>query len=279
MRSDFVSSHAMLPTPIMLDCLRKINYRGLACSSPFKRFRYARLVRRLFSGPVSLPSIAYRQDILCPEEKETIRPAIFLPGQIERVSASMRESTKEREIAAATSTTATHAPTIAYHIKDAVLLDGTIYAQGYKQFIADKSLFVSSAASLCHLTSSALASSYIGTKYFGHWLIDDCLTYRLAQQFSTPLCLRNPNPSWHQKQYEDYFDQDWTPTDRALIDHLIVFQDFAQNSLKRERYNALRHCIKTRFQREGRMRMFICDEGKPAPFALFRMKMKLLMLS
>lgn len=229
---------------------------------PIQAIPYARLVRRLFSGPVSLQSIAYRQDILCPEENETIRPAVFLPGQIEKVSASMRESTKEREIAAATSTTATHAPTIAYHIKDAVLLDGTIYARGYKQFIADKSLFVSSVSEPRHLTSSALASSYIGTKYFGHWLIDDCLTYRLAQQSSTPLCLRSPNPSWHQKQYEDYFDQDWTPTDRALIDHLIVFQDFAQNSLKRERYNALRHCIKTRFQREGTNAYVYLRRGK-----------------
>jgi len=219
--------------------------------TPIQAIPYARLVRRLFSGPVSLQSIAYRQDILCPEEKETVRPAIFLPGQIEKVSASMRESTMEREIAAATSTTATHAPTIAYHVKDAVLLDGTIYARGYKQFIADKSLFVSSVREPRHLQSSGLASSYIGTKYFGHWLIDDCLTYRLAQQLSTPLCLRRPNPSWHQKQYEEYFDQDWTPTDRALIDHLIVFQDFAQNSLKRERYNALRECIKARFKGEG----------------------------
>ena len=136
-------------------------------------------------------------------------------------------------------------------LKTRVLLDGTIYAGAYKQFIADKSLFVSSVRELCHLKSSGLASSYIGTKYFGHWLIDDCLTYRLAQQLSTPLCLRSPNPSWHQKQYEDYFDQDWTPTDRALIDDLIVFQDFAQNSLKRKRYNTLRDRIKTRFQRDG----------------------------
>src|SRR5262245_28245716 len=122
---------------------------------PIQAIPYARLARRLFSGPISLQSIAYRQDILCSEEKETIRPAIFLPGQIERVSASMSESTKEREIAAATSTTAIHAPTIAYHIKDAVLLDGTIYARGYKQFIADKSLFVSSVHQPSHVRSSA----------------------------------------------------------------------------------------------------------------------------
>ena len=218
---------------------------------PLQAIPYARLARRLFSGPASLQSIAYQQDILCPEEKETIRPAIFIPGQIERVTGTTPNTTKESEIAVATLTSVTHAPTIAYHIKDAILLDGSIYVGGYKQFIADKSLFVSTTREPYHLTSSALASSYIGTKYFGHWLTDDCTTYLLAEQFSAPLCLRRPTPSWHQKQYEAYLGQDWTPTDRALINHLVVFQDFSQNILKRERYRILRDRIKTRFQTNG----------------------------
>ena len=179
-----------------------------------------------------------------PKKRETVRPTIFLPGQIERITASTRESTKESEIAVATSTTATHAPTIAYHIKDAILMDGSIYVGSYKQFVADKSLFVAGAREPSRLNSSALASSYVGIKYFGHWLTDDCLTYLLAEKFSIPLCLRMSNRSWHQKQYEGFFGQDWTPTDRALIDHLVVFQDFAQNSLKRKRYRVLRDRLK-----------------------------------
>ena len=64
---------------------------GFSMLIPLQAIPYVRLIRRLFSGPASLQSIAYRQEILCPEEKETVRPTIFLPGQIERITASTRE--------------------------------------------------------------------------------------------------------------------------------------------------------------------------------------------
>ena len=51
-----------------------------------------------------------------------------------------------------------------------------------------------------------------------------------------PLCLRGPVYSEHQSIYEAYLAQDWTPTDRARVDDLIVYQDFYwgihQNSLE-----------------------------------------------
>jgi capsular polysaccharide biosynthesis protein len=205
----------------------------------------------LFSGPGSLQAIAYRQDILCPEERATIRPAIFLPGQIDKVedykaTDPLAQSTKEKEIAAAISTTVTHAPTIAYHIKDAVLFDGSIYVGYFRHPIRDKSQFVSATHKAYHISTGALASSLLGTKYFGHWLADDCTKYFLAEAVGPPLSVRAPTYG-HQQKYQAYFGQDWAPIDRARIDHLVVFQDFAQNSLKRKRYRILRDRIKAHF--------------------------------
>ena len=94
-------------------------------------------------GQSSLQAVAYQQDILCPEEKVTLRPALFLPGQVERVkdykaTDAVAVTTKEKEIVEAVSTTVTYAPAIAYHIKDAVLFDGSIYVGRFKHPIADK---------------------------------------------------------------------------------------------------------------------------------------------
>ncbi len=224
---------------------------------PIQATPYIRLLKRLVAGPGSLEAISYQRDILCPEEQVAIRPAIYLPGQIERVTEfiAVVPTTKAAEVAAATSTTFTHAPTIAYHIKNAVLFDGTIFAGHFKHPIADNSLYKSSTSSPRHINTSALASSYLGTRYFGHWLADDCTRYLLADQAGTPLCVRTP-PYIHQRQYQNYFDQSCAPTDRAYIDHLIVFQDFSQNSLKRNRYQALRNKIKARFP-EKRSSAFI----------------------
>ena len=46
--------------------------------------------RRLF-GDRSLRSAAYRQEVLCAEETVSLRQAIFLPGQVERVTGTIDE--------------------------------------------------------------------------------------------------------------------------------------------------------------------------------------------
>jgi hypothetical protein len=69
----------------------------------------------------------------------------------------------------------------------------------------------------------------------------------LAERYGHPLCLRRPVYSLgHQTEYEGYFNQDWTPLDRARIEDLVIFQDFAQNSHKIKRYNLLRTRIRAR---------------------------------
>ena len=80
---------------------------------PIQAIPYVRLAKRLFSGQGSLQSIAYRQDTLCQEEKTTLRPAVFLPGQLDRIirfkpTDAVAVTTKEGEIAEAIATTVVH---------------------------------------------------------------------------------------------------------------------------------------------------------------------------
>jgi capsular polysaccharide biosynthesis protein len=78
----------------------------------------------------------------------------------------------------------------------------------------------------------------LGVEYFGHWLKDDCTQYLLAEEHGALSVPPLYTPA-HQSLYESYFSQRWTPVSRARIDHLIVYQDFSQNSLKRRRYQVL----------------------------------------
>jgi hypothetical protein len=215
---------------------------------PLEAAPYIRNIKRLLLGPGTLASQAQRQEVLCEEEDSTICPGIFLPGQIDKITGTgSTVVSKEEQIAKILSRSVTHAKTIAYHIKDAVLFDGSIYHGHLRYFIADKSLFESPPHNRFHLETAALVSSYSGTRYFGHWLADDCLQYLLAERSGRPLCLRPPNGGeTHRRKYETYFNQDWSFTDRASIDHLIIYQDFAQNSLKRMRYRTLRERVRER---------------------------------
>ena len=88
------------------------------------------------------------------------------------------------------STTVTHAPTIAYHLNNAILFDGSIYAgvAGFPFYPkGDKSLSVSMHVGLV-TARHALASTYLGTRFFGHWLVDDCTKYLLAEAVAPTIC-------------------------------------------------------------------------------------------
>jgi len=222
---------------------------------PIQSAPYIRLAKRLLAGPGSIESSAYQQEVLCHEETTPLPPAIFLPGQIdrlvERINDSWAYTTKDDALADALRATVTHPATIAYHIKDAILFDGSIYAGRFKYPVADISLFQSGSREPQDLKEVALASSFLGTRYFGHWLAEDCTRYLLAKNAAAPLCLRTSAYA-HQKQYQTWFKQDWTPVDRAQIKHLIIFQDSSQNSLKRKRYDHLRSQIKAHFPQKTR---------------------------
>ena len=215
---------------------------------PIQMHAYKRHVKRLLIGPGTVESAAYTRDVVCPEEKAWVSPSSFLPGQLEKVSGAPSESSIEVEIAAATAREVVHAATIAYHVRDAVLIDGSIYSGRWKHFISHRSALSSLPSDPIHIGEAGLASSCFGTRYFGHWLRDDCAQYILAQEYGQPLCVRQPTYSVdHQQKYGRYFHQDWTPIDRARIDHLVVFQDFSQNKFKQARYKLLKAQIRAHF--------------------------------
>jgi hypothetical protein len=215
---------------------------------PIATYALRRHVKRAIFGQGTLESTAFEREELCPGEQVEAPPAIHLLGQLERVIGTTPETSKEREIELMTVRNVSHAPTIAYHIRNAVLVDGSIYAGRLRYPLVDRASFTPEQGRAVHVQKAALASSLLGHRYFGHWLKDDCLTYLLAERFARPLCIRPSFPVIpHAADYQKYFGQDWNCTERAHIAHLTIFQDHGQNSLKRTRYVELDRRIMRRF--------------------------------
>ena len=147
---------------------------------------------------------AYDKERLCHEEESALSPALFLPGQLDKITGTGVESTVAREIHGVTRQEATHAATIAYHIRNAVLLDGSIYSGTWKHFLHDQST-PSTRGDVRHFANAALTSSNQGIKFFGHWLKEDCLQYLLSEKDGPPLSVTNAPLSDHMKQYANYF--------------------------------------------------------------------------
>jgi hypothetical protein len=198
---------------------------------------YRRLLRRVFLGSGSPETVAFQRDLLCPAETTQTRPPIFLPGQLDRITGTTGHQSVGAEIESMLAAEYTHAPTIAYHVRNAVLYRGSVYAENMRYFIADASSFQGNSDPL-HYAHAALANTAVGHQFFGHWLRDDCLQFILAAKYASPLCVQIAL-SPHMEQYAAHFGQDWTGTSHAIVDHLVMFQDFAQNSLKRSRYEQL----------------------------------------
>jgi hypothetical protein len=219
---------------------------------PLALVPYANFFQRRLFGNVPLTVAASQLEILCPKEAVVAPPAVFLPGQLDRVTGTDPATTIDLELSTATSEVLKPSATIAYHIKDAILVDGSIYQGRFKSFIAARSFSNSGSprAEPRYLSTAGLASSHLGSRFFGHWLVDDCIQYRLAQQHGQPLCLKGPIRLDHQRTYGNYLNQDWTPIDRAWIDHLIIYQDFywgaAQDGLRAAQTRAMRECMRAK---------------------------------
>jgi hypothetical protein len=207
--------------------------------------KYSRHLKRLFAGPGTLESAAYRREIIHPEETATYLPAIYLHGQLERITGSPAESSIAYEIESATRLTGLHAPTIAYLLRDVAVVDGSVYHGTLRFFISKHG--PTQSVRPRDIERAALVSSFYGSKYFGHWLRDDCTAYVLANDLNIPpLCFQSPSGR-HMEGYKSLFDQDWTPTFRGRVKHLTVFSDYHENRLKVQRYEKLRSFVAARF--------------------------------
>ena len=205
--------------------------------------RYGYLLRRIFGRFHGLDEAAAHIDVLCPQETSAGEPAVYLPGQLDKVIRLQEDVTQETERAKIMGDKRVHAPTIALHVSNAKLFDGTIYKGRHKYRQIDYRGRGPIPLRSEHITSGVLVSSYGGLKYFGQWLTEDCTRYLLAARYGVPICVRGKS-SPDKDLYGHYFGQDWSPLDRAIVDRLTFFQDFSQNSLKRERYRLLRKAIR-----------------------------------
>jgi hypothetical protein len=156
------------------------------------------------------------------------------------------------------STTAHHAATKAYHVKDAVVHNGSVYAKNMRFFLKERS--AKPLGGYAHCQSASLASTATGCRYFGHWLRDDCTQYLLGSNRGPTLTMAS-HMTAHQVEYANTFSQDWTCTDSAIVDNLVIFQDFAQNSSKRARYQELAARVAKVFPDEARKDLIFLRRG------------------
>lgn len=208
---------------------KKFNTKALA----------AALIGKMTRRHKSHRDIAHRQWTITPAETLTSKKAIFLEGDLDRVTQTQEETNIALETSRVLGGKKEHAATIAYALPNMELLDGNVYGHGASLRLSSSKTKYWVDDEPFTMDEAVLASSAHGNIYFGHWMSDD-LTLHLAAEKLGPVFHSARRSYGHEAQYCSLFGVGQNRLQNACFKNLIVLEDFGQNSDKRDRYQTLK---------------------------------------
>jgi len=213
-------------------------------------------IRALLRGKKSYKECSNASWIVSPGEKTGAPSAIFDLEDLDKITSVQHETSIEHERARIYGKKRTHAPTIAYQLKDVLASNGNIYKGNMKYSLTDKRDNFLIDASFEKIPSGCLSCSAMGSRYFGHWMRDDIPKYLASEKIALPLSI-NTGMTKHQQDYSSFFGLNPRIYSNGWIRDLIILEDYAQNSSKRKRYEFLRSKIRGEYQKSSKSGVFI----------------------
>lgn len=199
----------------------------------------ALLRRRLGRPPPDIAARAVESWDIAPGALVEVPPALALPGMADRIRATVFTDLPDVLRAFAGSPAEWHGPTRAHRLRDVTLYDGRLACRGAERHLRPRSRLPVHGR-LPGLGAAALPESWVGNRWFGNWLTDDCLTHDLALATGLPVLATAPPPAPHGPQYQALLGQTPRIAAEGHLDELILFDDLPDNPAKRARAAALR---------------------------------------
>ncbi|OGQ24102.1 MAG: hypothetical protein A2138_04985 [Deltaproteobacteria bacterium RBG_16_71_12] len=200
----------------------------------------ARIFRRRLLGRVEPPleSVAVKSWTIAPAETTTPKAAVFLPGQLERITGwQFADVNPAPEMLGGIEVQ--HRATRAYLLKDAWLLDGTLSKGAACSYLQARERRWPQLRVDRELERGAVYCTPGGNRYFGQWLLDDCLTYPLAAAEGEPVTTAKAL-SPHMEVYQQWLAMTPTHVSNARLREAVIFDDVGQNRHKRARCAAMK---------------------------------------
>jgi hypothetical protein len=185
----------------------------------------------------TLESVAVKSWEIAPAEPSVAPRAFFLPGQLERVTGWAFTDEHPREVMEGGA--GTHGATCAFLLRDVWLIDGTLYKEDARAWLAPRSGWHRQFSVEQEIDRGAIYSTARGIQYFGQWLLADCVTYPLARAEGLPVTTAQP-VSAHLLAYESCYGMVPHRTRGAFIRELVIFDDLGQNRNKHLRARTMR---------------------------------------
>lgn len=197
-----------------------------------------RLRHVLARGGQTLEQVAVESWEIAPSEYRNVPPVFILPGQAERIIRtefapldlvlhSLKGNPREEA-----------GPTMAYRLRDIDIIDGVLYSSGLSMHLRSRQR-PPFPARLRDGGKGSLYETWVGNRWFGNWLLDDCLSYRLAELTGDPVTTM-PERGGHVPDYEALLSMTPQRVRDVHFDELIVFDDHPNNSHRLARAQDMR---------------------------------------
>lgn len=172
-------------------------------------------------------------------------PARSLPGQVDRVRASVFATLPETVEALTRDGEAAEGPTMGWRFRDIDLVDGVLYRAGAELHLRNRRRRFGLAFRPRVAVSGALYETWTTNRWFGSWLMDALVAYPLAARTGMAATTAPaPKAGSHAARYEELLGV--TPariTGDVHFDELVLFGDLANNADKWRRQRELRDAL------------------------------------
>jgi len=200
-------------------------------------------VLRLIKRRKTFQDASNKQWEICPPETTLAPSAIFLDGMLDRVKNVAIWTSFEFECKRVLGGNRDHGGTTAYNLSDVRLINGNLYKGEMRYAVSPEPETYWIGDRIEHLSHAQLASTYFGSRFFGHWMREEVPLMMLAGHFGEVVRIER-KPHYHEPGYQAIFNVSSRSVKCAKFDDLIVLDDIGQNSFKRKRYEQLRAAVK-----------------------------------
>ena len=190
--------------------------------------------RRILRRPApSLEAAAVKTWEISPADEYYSRPAFFLSAQLDRVT-GWEFSDEHPRRAMEGGVHWVNTPTRAFLLKDALLVDGALYANDFSLRYCRRSSLPTLSHINVEIDTGAFYCTDSGIRWFGNWLMADCLTYPIARDVGKPITVGR-QLGQHTLDYERLQEMEPARLECAYIREAVVFHDVGQNAGKKAR--------------------------------------------
>lgn len=193
---------------------------------------------RLGHPPGDLEALAVERWEIAPGTPRYIPPARMLPGQIERMRGAEfgTMETVRRDLLG--DFDVTEGPTLGFRLRDIDLIDGVLWGPGAARHLRQRARRLPFYRTPREMARGALYESWVGNRWFGNWLSDNCLAYPLVAGSGEVLTTRPA--TGHVPDYEARLGMTPRRIGDARFEELVIVNDHANNRHREARARAMR---------------------------------------